>query len=74
MRKSLNDAAYKGLDYVPYCSTMPVQAACDAPKFAWVRGGVGGWGWRGGAGRYADARHNPSHLPRTPQKKKAAPH
>lgn len=38
IRKSLNDAAYNGLDYVPYCSTMPVQPKCDEAKFIWVRG------------------------------------
>lgn len=37
IRKNLNDAAYQGLDYVPYCSTMPVQAKCNDPKFIWVR-------------------------------------
>lgn len=36
IRKSLNDAAYNGLQYVPYCSTMPVQEKCDDPKFMWV--------------------------------------
>ncbi len=36
MRKSLNDAAFQSLDYVPYCSTMPVQKRCTDPKFAWV--------------------------------------
>ena len=36
VRKALNDAAYTGLDYVPYCSTMPVAPRCEAPKFAWV--------------------------------------
>lgn len=36
-RKALKDAAYKGLDYVPYCSTMPVQPQTDEPKFMWVR-------------------------------------
>ncbi len=36
-RKVLNDAAYKGLDYVPYSSTMPVQPKTDEPKFIWVR-------------------------------------
>lgn len=36
IRKSLNDAAYNGLQYVPYCSTMPVQVKCDEPKFMWV--------------------------------------
>lgn len=36
IRKSLNDAAYNGLQYVPYCSTMPVQNKCDDPKFMWV--------------------------------------
>lgn len=37
IRKSLNDAAYNGLQYVPYCSTMPVPEKCDEPKFMWVR-------------------------------------
>lgn len=37
IRKSLNDAAYNGLQYVPYCSTMPVQEKCDDAKFMWVR-------------------------------------
>ena len=36
VRKALNDAAYTGLAYVPYCSTMPVPPRCEAPKFAWV--------------------------------------
>lgn len=36
IRKTLNDAAYNGLDYVPYCSTMPVQPKCDDAKFIWV--------------------------------------
>ena len=36
IRKSLNDAAYNGLDYVPYCSLMPVPKHCDDPKFMWV--------------------------------------
>ena len=36
-RKALNDAAYKGLEYVPYCSTMPVKPQTDEPKFMWVR-------------------------------------
>ena len=36
MRKQLNDACYQGLDYVPFCSTMPVQKKCDDPKFVWV--------------------------------------
>lgn len=37
IRKALNDAAYQNLEYVPYCSTMPVRKACDAqPKFMWV--------------------------------------
>lgn len=35
IRKALNDAAYNGLDYVPYCSTMPVQEVCEDPKFIW---------------------------------------
>jgi hypothetical protein len=38
-RRSLNDAAYQGLEYVPYCSTMPVPKACVQPRFMWVRGG-----------------------------------
>ncbi|KAL3161066.1 hypothetical protein ABBQ38_009449 [Trebouxia sp. C0009 RCD-2024] len=40
-RKALNDAAYKGLDYVPYCSTMPVQPQTDEPKFMWKKKGGG---------------------------------
>lgn len=36
MRKSLNDAAYRSLDYVPYCSTMPVQPGAPTAKFMWV--------------------------------------
>ena len=36
IRKALNDAAYNGLQYVPYCSTMPVQEKCDEPKFMWA--------------------------------------
>lgn len=42
MRKALNDAAYNGLEYVPYCSTMPVQQTCDEPKFMWRKKGSGG--------------------------------
>lgn len=38
IRKSLNDAAYKGLDYVPYCSTMPCKPESDDVKFIWVSG------------------------------------
>lgn len=41
IRKALNDAAYNGLDYVPYCSTMPVQESCDDPKFMWRKKGAG---------------------------------
>ena len=37
MRKAANDAAFNGLAYKPYCSTMPVKPKEDAPKFAWVR-------------------------------------
>lgn len=37
IRKSLNDAAYKGLDYVPYCTTMPLKPQSDNVKFLWVR-------------------------------------
>lgn len=37
IRKSLNDAAYNGLDYVPYCSTMPVQPRDDNPKWIWKK-------------------------------------
>jgi hypothetical protein len=40
IRKSLNDAAYNGLDYVPYCSTMPVQENCEDPKFMWKKKGA----------------------------------
>ncbi|KAL6777724.1 hypothetical protein ACKKBG_A15390 [Auxenochlorella protothecoides x Auxenochlorella symbiontica] len=39
IRKTLNDAAYNGLDYVPYCSTMPVQPKCDDAKFIWKKKG-----------------------------------
>lgn len=38
IRKSLNDAAYKGLDYVPYCSTMPLKPESESVRFIWVRG------------------------------------
>ncbi|CAK0762439.1 hypothetical protein CVIRNUC_002957 [Coccomyxa viridis] len=37
IRKSLNDAAYNGLQYVPYCSTMPVQKVCDDARFIWKK-------------------------------------
>ncbi|KAK9816971.1 hypothetical protein WJX72_007633 [[Myrmecia] bisecta] len=37
LRKALNDAAYNGLAYVPFCSTMPVQQQCSEPKFAWKK-------------------------------------
>ncbi len=41
IRKSLNDAAYNGLDYVPYCSTMPVQEnAEEGVKFMWKKKGA----------------------------------
>jgi hypothetical protein len=36
IRKSLNDAAYKGLDYVPYNTTMPLTPQSDNVKFIWV--------------------------------------
>ncbi|GIL42782.1 hypothetical protein Vafri_165 [Volvox africanus] len=36
IRKQLNDAAYNHLEYVPYCSTMPVPQRCEEPKFMWV--------------------------------------
>ena len=36
IRKALNDAAYNGLEYVPYCSTMPVQEQTASPQFMWV--------------------------------------
>lgn len=36
IRKSLNDAAYQGLDYVPYCTTMPVQPNSENVAFMWV--------------------------------------
>lgn len=39
VRKALNDAAYNGLDYVPYCSTMPVQPRDDNPKWLWKKKG-----------------------------------
>ena len=40
IRKSLNDAAYNGLAYVPYCSTMPVQKECEDPRFMWKKKGA----------------------------------
>lgn len=36
VRKALNDAAYKGLDYVPYCTTMPVKPHSEHVSFMWV--------------------------------------
>ena len=36
IRKSLKDAAFQGLEYVPYCSTMPVPKDCESPRFMWV--------------------------------------
>ena len=52
-RKSANDAAYQGLDYAPYVSTMPVVAPATAgggdsggvtPKWAWKKKGGGSGG------------------------------
>ncbi|KAK9861251.1 hypothetical protein WJX84_008273 [Apatococcus fuscideae] len=40
IRKENNDAAYNGLDYVPYCSTMPVQQKTENPKFMWKKKGA----------------------------------
>jgi hypothetical protein len=40
IRKSLNDAAFNGLNYVPYCSTMPVQKNTETPKFIWRKKGA----------------------------------
>lgn len=37
IRKALNDAAYNGLEYVPYCSTMPVQPRDDNAKWMWKK-------------------------------------
>ena len=37
IRASLKDAAYKGLDFVPYCSTMPCKPESEDVKFMWVR-------------------------------------
>lgn len=37
IRRTLNDAAYNSLEYVPYSSTMPVQPKNDGPKFIWKR-------------------------------------
>ncbi len=36
IRKSRNDAAYNGLEYVAYCSAMPVQREAETPQFLWV--------------------------------------
>ena len=38
IRKALNDAAYQALEYVPYCSTMPVPKSCEQPRYVWVSG------------------------------------
>ena len=55
-RKSANDAAYQGLDYAPYVSTMPVVAPTTAgggdsggvtPKWAWKKKGAAGGGGGG---------------------------
>ena len=40
IRKNLNDAAYNGLSYVPYCSTMPIQKECEDPRFMWKKKGA----------------------------------
>ena len=40
IRKALNDAAYNGLYYVPYSSTMPVQPKDDSPKWMWKKKGA----------------------------------
>ncbi|BDA47391.1 hypothetical protein COCOBI_10-2390 [Coccomyxa sp. Obi] len=40
IRKALNDAAYNGLEYVPYCSTMPVQEQTANPQFMWKKKGA----------------------------------
>ena len=37
IRKALNDAAYQGLEYVPYCTTMPVKPNSEDVAFMWVR-------------------------------------
>lgn len=37
IRKSSQDAAFTTLEYVPYCSTMPVQQSCDEPRFMWKK-------------------------------------
>ena len=37
IRKALNDAAYNGLEYVPYCTTMPIQPNSENVAFMWVR-------------------------------------
>ncbi len=36
IRKALNDAAYQGLEYVPYCTTMPVKPNSEDVAFMWV--------------------------------------
>mmetsp|Transcript_1660 Transcript_1660/g.4824 ORF Transcript_1660/g.4824 Transcript_1660/m.4824 type:complete len:81 (+) Transcript_1660:82-324(+) len=40
IRASLKDAAYKGLDYVPYCSTMPCKPESEDVKFMWKKKGA----------------------------------
>lgn len=40
MRKALNDAAYRGLDYIGYDPNMPIaKEGCptDEARFMWVR-------------------------------------
>ena len=45
-RKALNDAAFRSLRYVPFCSTMPVTRDPSAVRWMWTRkdGGAGGAG------------------------------
>jgi hypothetical protein len=40
IRKSLKDAAYKGLDYVPYNTTMPLTPQSENVRFIWVSAGA----------------------------------
>ena len=40
IRKALNDAAYNGLEYVPYSSLMPVPPKDDNPHWIWKKKGA----------------------------------
>lgn len=54
IRESLKDAAFTGLKYRPYVSTMPTPPEVDAgdAKWVWVSG-AGAWAGVGGVARIA---------------------